>query len=58
MKYLTILGFLFVAFANNLSAQTISFEKAADEVDLGLVSRRSYMSHVFKFKNGNGSNHY
>lgn len=49
MKYLTILGFLTVAFMSNLSAQTIKFE--SDEVDLGLVSRRSFMSHNFKFKN-------
>lgn len=49
MKYFTILGFLFVALMSNLSAQTIKFD--SEEVDLGLVSRRSYMSHTFKFKN-------
>jgi len=51
MKYFTILGFLFVALSSSLSAQTISFEKGSDDIDLGLVSRRSFMSHTFKFKN-------
>lgn len=36
-------------FIGSLSAQTIKMD--SEEVDLGLVSRRSFMSHTFKITN-------